>query len=212
MENKLTLRRGSRPAHSSLSKNPKPGTLIVSSTASLRTLHGLPTLSPIMVLLHHVQLKMPSAILASGHGNRRSEKWSVSAGLGRVLPHSQSSIFSGKRKTVSEQKCKPLASLHKIVRKSTKTREYLEEKNASKVAISGSKYSLFCLSVGSRRRDNGNSQSQRIYIHRNSLHIFLFRKYMYFREYIFQRMYISENICSPQFSRYFPFHPFPQYT
>ena len=138
IKRKLTLRRGSRPAHSSLSKNPNPGTLMVSSTVSLRTLiMVLPTLSPIMLLplLHRVQLKMPSAILASGHGNRRSEKWSVSSGL--VLPHSQSSIFSGKRKTVSEQKCKPLASLHKIViRKSKKTNiEYLGEKNALKVPI-----------------------------------------------------------------------------
>ena len=140
VKRKLTLRRGSRPAHSSLSKNPNPGTLTVSSTVSLRTLiMVLPTLSPIMLLplLHRVQLKMPSAILASGHGNRRSEKWSVSVGLGRVLPHSQSSIFSGKRKTVSEQKCKPLASLHKIViRKSKKANiEYLGEKNALKVPI-----------------------------------------------------------------------------
>ena len=121
IKRKLTLRRGSRPAHSSLSKKPKPGTLTVSSTVSLRTLNMvLPTLSPIMLLplLHRVQLKMPSAILASGHGNRRSEKWSVSVGLGRVLPHSQSSIFSGKRKTVSEQKCKPSASLFEKRKKS----------------------------------------------------------------------------------------------
>ena len=95
--------------------------------------HALPHHAS-QLLLHHVQLKMPSAILASGHGNRRSEKWSVSAGLGRVLPHSQSSIFSGKRKSVSEQKCKPLASLHKQVR-TFKNKNTLERRNALKVSI-----------------------------------------------------------------------------
>ena len=41
----LTLRRGSSPAHSSLSRNPKPGTFTVSSTVSLLI---LPKVSPIV--------------------------------------------------------------------------------------------------------------------------------------------------------------------
>ena len=48
----------------------------------------------------------------------------------------------------------------------------------------------------------------REYIFTASLSIFSFSENIY----VWENMYISENICSPQFSRYFPFHPFPQYT
>ena len=144
-----------------------------------------------------------NALSHPGHGNGRSEKWSVSGSLGRVLPHSQSSIFSGKKKIVSGQKCKPLASLHKIARKVRKIFWKC-------LKSSPSKYSPFCLSVGCRRRDNGNSQ--RIYIHRNSLDIFLFRKHISQGIYISENVYFRENIfqrinfrCS--FFQYFSFHP-----
>ena len=129
-----------------------------------------------------------NALSHPGHGNGRSEKWSVSGGLGGVLPHSQSSIFSGKKKIVSGQKCKPLASLHKIARKVRKIFwKYL--KNALKVPPLNILPSVWVLVAG-----EGIMEIAREYIFTAILSIFSFSENIYLKEYIFQSMYISEKI------------------
>ena len=148
-----------------------------------------------------------NALSHPGHGNGRSEKWSVSGGLGRVLPHSQSSIFSGKKKIVSGQKCKPLASLHKIARKVRNIfGKYLE--NALKVPPLNILPSVWVLVAG-----EGIMEIAREYIFTAILSIFSFSeniyisRNIYFRECIFQRKHFSENKFPLQFFPIFFFSP-----